>query len=445
MNLVTRQKSRIPLAGPANKQGRVAGANAAGAKLTFRGALGTAIVEVLGITAAKTGLSEKEAKAAGIPYYVSYTHSTDHAGYYPGSELLHIKLIAEEGTGRLLGAQIVGEQGVDKRIDILATALSAGMKVTDLENLDLAYAPQFSSAKDPVIMAGFVAANVARHDLDTITCAALQERLKSGDDLQIVDVRSPAEHAAGALAGARLIPVDRLREDLPLLDPEKETVVYCRVGLRGYLASRILRQEGFKKVLNLTGGILSCPPLPEGAVKGTASSVSFGQFPPGAVVIDVREPDEFAYEHIAGSKNIPLGRIAVSLADIPKEKDVYLLCQGGVRSMQALQVLKTEGYARLHNMEGGLNAWKAKGLPTEQRKGPIPIMRQMQIVAGSLALIGGVIPGARWVAAFVGAGLIFAGTSGICMMANLLAKMPWNKVNASPAQGSGCGTGKSCG
>ena len=156
LNLVSGKKTRIPLAGPANKQGRVAGANAAGGRLKFPGALGTAIVETMGITAAKTGLSEREALGAGLETNVSFTHSANHAGYYPGAEIMHMKFVFEKKNGRLLGAQIVGEKGVDKRIDVLATALMNRMTVAQLENLDLAYAPQFSSAKNPVIMAGFV-------------------------------------------------------------------------------------------------------------------------------------------------------------------------------------------------------------------------------------------------------------------------------------------------
>jgi rhodanese-related sulfurtransferase len=250
----------MPLAGPANKQGRVAGANAAGEPLRFPGALGTAIVECLGMTAAKTGLSEKEARAVGIPTQTTFTHALDHAGYYPGGELMHVKLLAEKETGRLLGAQIVGERGVDKRIDVLAMALFSGLRVTDLENLDLAYAPQFSSAKDPVIMAGFVASNVVRGDVHTITCDELQHRLTQGDRLQVVDVRTRKEFEEGHLPQAKLVPVDELRERLSELDPDQETVVYCRVGLRAYLAARILEQNGFKNVLNLTGGLLSYLP-----------------------------------------------------------------------------------------------------------------------------------------------------------------------------------------
>jgi len=258
VQLVTGKKTRMPLAGPANKQGRVAGANAVGGNLKFPGALGTAIVESMGLIAAKTGLSEREAIQMSIPYYVSVTHSLDHAGYYPGGELMHMKLIVEKNSGRLLGAQIVGERGVDKRIDVLATALSAGMEVTDLENLDLAYAPQFSAAKDPVIMADFTAANVGRGDVDTITCENLRSRRKAGEILQVVDVRTTAEYATGHIPESIHIPVDELRDRLKEIDPAKETIVYCRIGFRGYVAARILQQSGFGKVKNLTGGILVC-------------------------------------------------------------------------------------------------------------------------------------------------------------------------------------------
>jgi NADPH-dependent 2,4-dienoyl-CoA reductase/sulfur reductase-like enzyme/rhodanese-related sulfurtransferase len=259
VHLVTGKRTRIPLAGPANKQGRVAGANAAGGHLEFHGALGTAIVETMGITAGKTGLTEQEARAHGLKYFVSVTHPLDHAGYYPGAEALHIKLVVEQDSGKLLGAQIVGEQGVDKRIDVLATALHAKMTVQDLEQLDLAYAPQFNSAKGPIIMAGFVAANTLRGEVTTITGEELQKKLAVNKSLQLLDVRTPEEHEEAHLSQARLVPVDELRDHLQELDPSQETVVYCRVGLRGYLAARILLQHGFTNVYNLTGGFLSLP------------------------------------------------------------------------------------------------------------------------------------------------------------------------------------------
>jgi NADPH-dependent 2,4-dienoyl-CoA reductase/sulfur reductase-like enzyme/rhodanese-related sulfurtransferase len=259
LHLVTGKRTRIPLAGPANKQGRVAGANAAGGDLHFHGALGTAIVESMGITAAKTGLSEHEAKAHGLNYFVSLTHPLDHAGYYPGAETLHMKLVVEQQTGRLLGAQIVGDQGVDKRIDVLATAIHGNLNVQDLEQLDLAYAPQFNSAKGPVIMAGFVAANTLRGEVNTLTGEELQKNLETNPSLQLLDVRTTDEYQEAHIPHARLIPIDELRDHLQQLDPSQETVVYCRVGLRGYLAARILLQHGFTNVFNLTGGYLSIP------------------------------------------------------------------------------------------------------------------------------------------------------------------------------------------
>lgn len=261
VHLVTGKAIRIPLAGPANKQGRVAGANAAGRNLRFAGAIGSAIVESLGMVAAKTGLSEREAQTHGYDYFVSVTHPLDHAGYYPGAEALHMKLIVEKGTGRLLGGQIIGKQGVDKRIDVLATAIHGKMSVEDLEALDLAYAPQFNSAKGPVVMAGFVAANILRGEVPPITGDQLHKKLEGNEPIQLLDVRTQKEYHDYHIPRARLVPVDALREQLDELDPTKETVVYCRVGLRGYVACRILLQHGFPRVYNLTGGILSFPEM----------------------------------------------------------------------------------------------------------------------------------------------------------------------------------------
>lgn len=433
VHLVTGRKVRIPLAGPANKQGRVAGANAAGGKLTFPGTLGTAIVESMGISAAKTGLSEREAKAAGIPCFVSVIHPFDHAGYYPGSKMMHIKLVVESGSGRLLGAQIVGEAGVDKRIDVFATALFARLKVTDLESLDLAYAPQFSSAKDPVVMAGFVASNVVRREASTITCAELQSKREKGEPVQVVDVRTPKEYAEEHLPEAKAIPVDELRDRLKELDPEKETVVYCRVGLRAYLAARILEQNGFKKVFNLTGGLLACPrdgrprtePHPEDRVTAETLRGLIGKR--GVVALDVREEDEYRYEHIAGTVNLPLSRMSRSLAALRKDQDIYVLCRSGVRTNQAIGILTSSGYPRARCVEGGLEAWKAARFPLERSGGPLPILRQVQIVVGALILLSALHPKVHWVGWLMGAGLLFAGLSGWCGMAAVLARLPWNR------------------
>ena len=268
-SLVTARPTRVPLAGPANKQGRVAGANAAGGSLTFRGVVGTSIVKVCDLTVAKTGLSEREAGLLGYSAFSTFTHAGDHASYYPGAKRMTIKVIAERATGRLLGAQIVGQTGVDKRIDVFATALFAGMDVEDLEGLDLAYAPPYSSAKDPVIVAGFVAANEVRGEVTSMTSAELARRLAAGEELTVLDVRDPSEYAAGHVPGAMLIPLDTLRGALDRIPRSRPVVAYCGVGYRSYHAYKILAHAGYD-VTNLSGGFTSwsqacCEQIAKGA------------------------------------------------------------------------------------------------------------------------------------------------------------------------------------
>ena len=180
VNRITGQRVRLPLAGPANKEGRVAGSNAAGGNLRFPGVIGTSIVKVCDLSAGKTGLSEREARLAGLDPIVTYTHPSSHAEYFPGAQPMAMKLLADRESGRVLGAQIVGPEGVDKRIDVLATAIHAEMTVEDLEGLDLAYAPPYSSAKDPVVMAGFVAANQWRGEVEMVTVMELAGEMDAG-------------------------------------------------------------------------------------------------------------------------------------------------------------------------------------------------------------------------------------------------------------------------
>lgn len=251
-DLVTGQYAVIPLAGPANKQGRIAADNICGRKSTYRGSQGTSIIKVFEITAAGTGANEKILQRAGIPYLKSYTHSGSHAGYYPGAFMLVIKLLFSPEDGRILGAQIVGRDGVDKRIDVLATALRHNLTVYDLEELELAYAPPYSSAKDPVNMAGFTAANMLKEDVKMLHWEEL-DKLKQ-DDYVIVDVRTKEEFEEGHLEGALHIPVDSLRQRLEEIPQDKKVILYCKVGLRGYIAYRILVQRGFRDLWNLSGG-----------------------------------------------------------------------------------------------------------------------------------------------------------------------------------------------
>jgi NADPH-dependent 2,4-dienoyl-CoA reductase/sulfur reductase-like enzyme/rhodanese-related sulfurtransferase len=249
---VTGEAAQMPLAGPANRQGRIAADNVFGRAVRYRGTQGTAIVGVFGQTAASTGASEKVLRHALRPYRMVFVHPTHHAGYYPGAEGLTLKLLFDPRTGQILGAQAVGGAGVDKRIDVLAVAIQAGMTVFDLEEMELAYAPQYGSAKDPINMAGFVAAGLLRGDhpqtdMATLVATPLAERPF------LLDVRTPQEVAAGNIPGAVNIPVDELRSRLKELPRDREIAVYCQVGQRGYLATRILLQEGFSAV-NVGGG-----------------------------------------------------------------------------------------------------------------------------------------------------------------------------------------------
>ncbi len=251
-DLVTGLPTSVALAGPANKQGRIAADNAMGRKSLYKGAIGTSIVKVFDLTIASTGSNEKQLRKHAIPFRVSYTHSGSHASYYPGAFPLAIKLLFAPGNGRVLGAQIIGRSGVDKRIDILATAIHGSMTVFDLEELELAYAPPYSSAKDPVNIAGFVAGNILKQDVDMLLWHELASMRKDGAVL--LDLRSTKEiEAAGKIPSAVHLPLDELRDSLETLDKEKLYVPYCAVGMRGYLAHRILVQNGFRSK-NLSGG-----------------------------------------------------------------------------------------------------------------------------------------------------------------------------------------------
>jgi NADPH-dependent 2,4-dienoyl-CoA reductase/sulfur reductase-like enzyme/rhodanese-related sulfurtransferase len=251
-DFVSGEPTQVPLAGPANRQGRIAADNVFGRAVKFRGTQGTAIVGVFDRTAAMTGASEKSLRRSQRPYRKVYVHPAHHAGYYPGAEQMALKLLFHPETGKLLGAQAVGGAGVDKRIDVLAVAIQAGMTVFDLEEMELAYAPQYGSAKDPINMAGFVASGLLRadhpqRDVETVLAAPAEKRPL------LLDVRTPTEFAAGALPGAVNIPVDELRDRLSELPRDREIAAYCQVGQRGYTATRILRQHGFAAA-NLAGG-----------------------------------------------------------------------------------------------------------------------------------------------------------------------------------------------
>lgn len=242
----------IPLAGPANRQGRVAAENVCGRETVYESTQGTSIVKVFDMVAGGTGASEKQLVAAGIAFDAVQTHPHGHAGYYPGTAMMHVKVLFAPGTGRILGAQIAGFDGVDKRLDVLATALRAGITVYDLETLELSYAPPFGSAKDPVNMIGFVASNTLRGDL---TLWHAGDYPQATDGARIIDVRGPEEFALWHLPGADNVPLETLRLAQADWDRSTPLRLYCAVGFRSYLAYRALVQRGFTDVSTLSGGL----------------------------------------------------------------------------------------------------------------------------------------------------------------------------------------------
>ena len=254
-NFLTHERAVIPLAGPANKMGRMAADNICGMNRRYKGTQGASVVKVFDMTVAFTGLSERQLNAAGkklnADYKVSVIHPLSNAGYYPGGQPMSIKLLFAKQEGKVLGAQAVGYKGVEKRVDVVATAIKFGATVYDLEELELCYAPPYSSAKDPVNIAGFAAENILSGLADNITFGELKDLPA---DTVLLDVRTPAEVKMGAIPGSVNIPLDSLRGRLRELDKSKAYVVYCAVGVRAHIAARILLQNGFERVRNLAGG-----------------------------------------------------------------------------------------------------------------------------------------------------------------------------------------------
>ena len=249
---ITHKSTAIPLAGPANKQGRIAADNIAGRNSIYKGILGASVLKVFDLTIAFVGLSEKQLKSMNIKYDKVYIHPNNHAGYYPGAIPITLKLIFELPSGKVLGAQAVGGPGTEKRIDVISTVIKFGGTVFDLEELELTYAPPYGSAKDPVNMAGYVASNVLRGDHPIWHWDDL-EKIQENNSF-ILDVRTPEEYAVGSIENAININDLELRDRLNEVPKDKDIYILCEVGYRGYLATRFLLQKGYKNVFNLSGG-----------------------------------------------------------------------------------------------------------------------------------------------------------------------------------------------
>ncbi len=249
-DFVTGEDAFVPLAGPANRQGRIAADNLAGIPSRYTGTQGSAVLRCFDLTVATTGINETAAKRAGIPYERSYSFPFSNATYYPGAAQLAVKLLFNKENGKVLGAQFIGQKGADKRCDVMATAIRCGLTVDDLVDLELCYAPPFNSAKDPVNLCGMIAQNILH---GRVKVFHWDEIPAPGGDVILLDVRTKGEYERGSIPGFINIPVDELRERLGELDPAKKIYITCQVGLRGYVASRILCQHGFD-CYNLSGG-----------------------------------------------------------------------------------------------------------------------------------------------------------------------------------------------
>lgn len=251
-NFITDSPAMIPLAGPANKQGRIAADNVCGLGSVYTGTQGSAVIKAFDMTVAVTGLTEKAAQAAGIAYNKAYTFSPNHAGYYPGASSMSAKVLWRQDDERMIGAQIVGYAGVDKRVDVLATAIRFGGKITDLTELELCYAPPFGSAKDVVNMVGFVGENLVTGRVNQFFWDDV-ERLPRDGSATLLDVRTDAEVARGRIPGFTQIPLDCLRNRLDEIPKDKPVYLHCQSGLRSYIACRILMGNGYE-CSHLAGG-----------------------------------------------------------------------------------------------------------------------------------------------------------------------------------------------
>ena len=454
----TGQRGRIPLAGIANRTGRLAGEHAAtGKSAPAPAAWGTAVIKVFGLGAGIAGDSMKSALKRGVAARAVHITANHHAGYYPGAKSMTLKLVYEAGTGRILGAQAVGAAGIDKRLDVVASFLHFGGTVRDLAQVDLAYAPPFGSAKDPLHMAAFAAIN----DLEGVAPVIQPDADLSGH--QVVDLREADECAELPLADAkhaRNIPLNALRERLGELDRSKPTAVLCHSGLRAHVGTRILRQHGFdasnvsgaayvrdlalRRPSDLAPSGASCGSVKACGAPGSMIAAGEDELHPvnvmaeassGALLLDVRSPAEFRSGRVRGAVNLPLEKVtpdAVRALAGGSSSPVLLLCASGGRATAAAGKLKGSGLRTLV-VAGGTNSCRQAGLPMDKDAGGvISVERQVRIAAGAMVFTGVMLgtfvnPWCYALSGFVGCGLVFAGVTDWCGMGLLLARAPWNR------------------
>ncbi|MFP4432552.1 MAG: FAD-dependent oxidoreductase [Spirochaetaceae bacterium] len=372
---------RIPLAGPANRQGRLAAENALGGTRTYNGAMGTSVVKVFGAVAGSTGLSLKGARDTGIDADAVVVHKSSHTAYYPGADKVSLMIVFDKADGRVLGAQAAGRVGVDKRLDVMATAIAGKMTLEQLEELDLAYAPPFNSPNGPVNMAAFTAQN-HRSGFSPSILAQDVESFLINDQAIVIDLRDPISYKKANLRGSNNLSQNLIRENLDRIPTDHPILLVSDDGQKGHVALRMLSGAGFDKVYNLSGGYISLErharaigfeqlkvgmfPIEQKSVEdlearagahvgtGTAGSAGTGNeaaaSTEGPLVIDVRTPMEFEMGAYPGAVNINLDELPDRAADLgPKDREIILYCASGARSAYGQRILEEMGYTKVQN------------------------------------------------------------------------------------------------
>lgn len=377
------KKVRIPLAGPANRQGRIAAENVLGHKHDYKGAIGTSIVRVFEAVAGMTGLSLKAARAAGIDADAIVIHKEHHTSYYPGAEMVTILVVYDKATGLVLGGQTAGYKGADRRLDVLATAVATKLTVSDLADIDFAYSPPLGNANDAMNMAAYVAENRISGFSPTMTIDEIDAYV-NGKDALWIDVRDVFSFENLHVEGAINKPLEILPSSLDTLNKDQLIFVYDKTGKKGHQALRILKNARFKNVFNVSGGMMSLTnyaravtpqnfiltlPVPEHKILGDAKTtdkvVVSNEAPKkdvshGPLVIDVRTAEEFSYGAYPGAINIPLDVLEEQIDTIDdKHRPIIFYCASGARSAYAVQILKAYGFTNLEN-GGGLSRMMAK-------------------------------------------------------------------------------------
>lgn len=369
------KKVRIPLAGPANRQGRIAAENALGGKHEYKGSIGTSIVRVFEAVAGMTGLSLKAARAEGIDADAVVVHKEHHTAYYPGAEMVTVMVVYDKKTGVVLGGQTAGYKGADRRLDVLATAVAAGLTVSDLSDMDFAYSPPLGNANDAINMAAYTAENRMSGFSPALTISELDSYLQGKKALWI-DVRDVFAYDKLHVEGAVNIPLELLAASLGKLDKSQLIVVYDQTGKKGHQALRILKGAGFADVINVSGGFISLVnyarsiapvgfkldlPAPEAkslegaetaevAAEAVVEAKVEKEVPKGPMIVDVRTEEEYSYGAIPGAINIPLDDLEDQIDKFDsKDRHVILYCASGARSAYAVQIMKAYGFTNVEN------------------------------------------------------------------------------------------------